>query len=107
MRIDDLDPELHAVVSDVPVVDFRDITAARAAATSGPVRLSADVVVTDSVAEADGHSVGVRITGPSRVSDRPMPIVVEMHGGGFALGSAASNCSCPLPSAPSRCTGNR
>ncbi|WP_032389300.1 alpha/beta hydrolase [Rhodococcoides fascians] len=91
MHIDDLDPELLQVVSAVPAVDFHDITAARAATTSSPVRSSADVVVTDSVAEFDGHTVSVRITGPATVTSGPLPIVVEMHGGGFALGSAASN----------------
>ncbi|KQU55400.1 hypothetical protein ASG84_21540 [Rhodococcus sp. Leaf278] len=91
MRIDDLDPELQAVVSDVPAVDFRNVAAARAARTNGPVRMSADVVVTESVAEFDGHSVGVRITGPTGATRGPVPIVVEMHGGGFVLGSAASN----------------
>lgn len=91
MRIDDLDPELHAVVSEVPAVDFRDITASRAATTISPGPSAADVVVTERVAGFDAHTVGVRISSPSRVTSGPLPIVVEMHGGGFALGSAASN----------------
>ena len=91
LRIGDLDPELQRVVTEVPAVDFRDIPAARAATTSGPEPLSANVVVSNASADFDGHTVGVRITGSRRVTSGPLPIVVEMHGGGFALGSAASN----------------
>ncbi|WP_415976665.1 alpha/beta hydrolase [Rhodococcus sp. 077-4] len=91
MHIDDLDPELSARVADVPSLDFGNIEAARSAAAGSPPTPPAGVSVRNTLAQFGGHSVEVRISAPSKVPDRAMPIVVEMHGGGFALGSAASN----------------
>lgn len=91
MRFDDLDPELSNLVDTVPTLDFSDLAAARAAAASPPSSPPPGIVVNQRTVEFDGHSVGVRIYAPVHVPDHAMPIVVEMHGGGFALGSAASN----------------
>ncbi|UZG60184.1 alpha/beta hydrolase [Rhodococcus opacus] len=92
MRVEGLDPELVRHLGDVPALDLGDIAATRALVSEPAPTPAADgVVVTDVVAEVGGHSVGVRVTKPSQTAGRPLPIVVEMHGGGFVLGSASAN----------------
>ncbi|OZC79186.1 hypothetical protein CH282_21035 [Rhodococcus sp. 06-418-1B] len=95
MRNTDLDPELAVLSAQVPILDFADILGARrGTATAGAGTAgagTAGVVVRDDIAGMDGCSVPVRITSPIGHRRGSLPVMLEVHGGGFALGSARSN----------------
>ncbi|WP_338889372.1 alpha/beta hydrolase [Rhodococcus sovatensis] len=103
MHIEALDAELAALLGEVPALDFADIAATRAALADPTPSAAAsdnaaafgvtvtDMSVTDMDVEADGHTVRVRVTAPVLAPGHPLPVIVEVHGGGFALGSGASN----------------
>ena len=90
-----IDPELAAVLPDIPALDIGDIAAARAALDELSAQASANVdtsgvVIEDRLVPASrGHRIPVRVYAPA---DRngPLPGILYIHGGGFALGTIES-----------------
>jgi acetyl esterase/lipase len=90
----DVDPELAPALAFLPATDFSDVAAARrmieelVAPSLAAVDLSGLTVedrLIDSPDSPEG-SVRVRLYVPDRI-DRPAPAVLQIHGGGFAVGS--------------------
>jgi len=85
------DPELAPLVDLLPGGDFRDVAAARAGLDDllGPLNEGVDtsgVTITDhDVPTADG-TVPVRVYAPA-APDGPCPALLDIHGGGFVVGS--------------------
>ncbi|MGW8816085.1 alpha/beta hydrolase [Gordonia terrae] len=91
-----LDPELAAAITMLPVIDFADLAGARATFDS-----LTDVVRQDlsydgvSLRElfapglGNGPEVGFRFFTPDDARG-PLPVLLWIHGGGFAIGTAAS-----------------
>jgi acetyl esterase/lipase len=86
------DPELAPFVDLLPVGDFGDVSAARAgiAQLLTPLNEAVDtegVHVTDhDLATPDG-TVQVRVYAPGGASDATRPALLDIHGGGFVVGS--------------------
>jgi cation diffusion facilitator CzcD-associated flavoprotein CzcO/acetyl esterase/lipase len=91
-----VDPELAPVVPLIPDFPFSDIEGSRAALeamlASAPPLDAGDVVVADRKipGAAGGPEVGVRIFTPDSGHAR-IPAVLDIHSGGFAMGSVAFN----------------
>lgn len=92
-----LDPELAAAVTMLPSVDFGDLPAARSTFTALVDAMLADLSMDGvslrelAVPGLDGApDVVVRFFTPEHV-DGPLPVLVWIHGGGFAIGTAASS----------------
>jgi acetyl esterase len=90
-----IDPELAAVLPAIPALDIGDVAAARAALDELSAQASANVdtggvVIDDRLVPATGgHRIPVRVYAPV---DRngPLPGILYIHGGGFALGTIES-----------------
>jgi len=86
------DPELAAVIPAIPAVSISDLAEARAgldelSAQAGANVDTSGVVIEDRVVPASGgHTIPVRVYAPTE-RDGPLPGVLYIHGGGFALGS--------------------
>jgi acetyl esterase len=85
------DPELAAAVHLIPKIDFNNIPAARAmadeiAALAPPPDLAGVVVRDVEVPVSGGETITLRITTPS-AGERPLPLVYDIHAGGFCCGS--------------------
>ena len=96
-----LDPELAAAVTMLPNVDFSDLPSARATFDSlvdslvGSLLadLSFDGVRVQELSVpglGDDPDVGVRFFTPEN-AEGPLPVLLWIHGGGFAIGTAASS----------------
>lgn len=90
-----LDPELAEVVDLLPVVDFADYEAFRAASDSGGAARAALVdasglLVDDHEVVHDGASVRVRLYRPTAESTA-RPALLHLHGGGFVSGTPDSS----------------
>ncbi|AJW38350.1 esterase [Rhodococcus sp. B7740] len=92
-----LDPELAAAVTMLPSVDFGDLPAARSTFTTLVDAMLADLSMDGvslrelAVPGLDGApDVVVRFFTPEH-ADGPLPVLVWIHGGGFAIGTAASS----------------
>ena len=92
-----LDPELAAAITMLPKLDFADLPAARATfdAMMGPVLadLSLDGVRLRELAVpglGEDPDVTIRFFTPEN-ADGPIPVLLWIHGGGFAIGTAASS----------------
>ena len=92
-----LDPELAAAVTMLPEVDFSDLPAARATFDSLVGSLLADLSFNGvDVHElsvpglGDDPDVGIRFFTPENAAG-PLPVLLWIHGGGFAIGTAASS----------------
>jgi acetyl esterase/lipase len=90
------DPELAPLVEMLPAVAIDDLAVARAAILDLIEPLNADVdttgvVITElEVPGPDGSPlVPVRIHAPESRPDAPMPALLDIHGGGFVVGSMA------------------
>lgn len=90
------DPELAPVVPQLPSVDLKDVTAARASLDETVAKTA--TAVDESTVEIEnydiaGHdedpAVGVRVFRPGRIRGT-VPALLYIHGGGFVLGSIAS-----------------
>lgn len=83
----DLHPDIERVRHLAPDLSLDDATlvAMRGAGLGAPVELSDAVERTDHVVAAD-PDVTVRVHRPRGV-DRPLPCIVQIHGGGYVLGS--------------------
>src|SRR5262245_44095182 len=83
-----LDPELVALLTDLPVMSLSaDVLALIREGTAAmpPPELGDAVERVDHVTRGD-HEVVVRISRP-RGHEGPLPCVVSMHGGGYMFGS--------------------
>ncbi|WP_338890881.1 alpha/beta hydrolase [Rhodococcus sovatensis] len=92
-----LDPELAAAITMLPTVSFSDLAAARTTfdALLGPLLadLSYDGVDVREIAvpgSDDDPDVTIRFMTPS-AAQGPLPVLVWIHGGGFAVGNARSS----------------
>nr|WP_314144784.1 alpha/beta hydrolase [uncultured Rhodococcus sp.] len=92
-----VDPELAAAVTMLPNLDFVDVQSARSTLTSLLDAMLADLPMDGvsvrelTVPGLDGApDVVVRFFTPEHL-DGPLPVLVWIHGGGFAIGSAASS----------------
>lgn len=92
-----LDPELAAAVTMLPTVDFADVSAARATYDALLDTVLADLSFDGvDVREipvpglGDDPDVTVRFLTPQN-AEGPLPVLVWIHGGGFAIGTAASS----------------
>lgn len=89
------DPELAAVIPAIPAFAFDDVEAARAGLEelSAQARQHVDtggVAIEDRLVPAvGGHDIPVRVYRP-RDRSEPIPGVLYIHGGGFAVGSVES-----------------
>ena len=84
------DEQLAVVIPYLPKLDYTDIAAVREAAaafTGPPPDLTAMTSREVQVPVLDGN-IAVRITTPD-AGGRPLPLVYDIHPGGFCLGSAA------------------
>jgi acetyl esterase/lipase len=92
-----LDPELAAAVTMLPNVDFSDLPSARATFDSLVGSLLADLSFDGVRVQelsvpglGDDPDVGVRFFTPEN-AEGPLPVLLWIHGGGFAIGTAASS----------------
>ncbi|MEU2001696.1 alpha/beta hydrolase [Rhodococcus sp. NPDC019627] len=92
-----LDPELAAAVTMLPNVDFSDLPSARATFDSLVGSLLADLSFDGVRVQelsvpglGDDPDVGIRFFTPEN-SEGPLPVLLWIHGGGFAIGKAASS----------------
>ncbi|OZF42034.1 alpha/beta hydrolase [Rhodococcus sp. 14-2470-1a] len=92
-----MDPELAAAAAMIPQADFGDIHAARSAVEallSGPIaELSydgVDVRVLGAPGIGSDPEVTIRFLTPQH-AEGPLPVLVWIHGGGFAIGTAESD----------------
>ncbi|MFT4042105.1 MAG: alpha/beta hydrolase [Gordonia sp. (in: high G+C Gram-positive bacteria)] len=95
-----LDPELAAAVTMIPVVDFGDIAAAREQFTEVTSSLSGrvdqtgvDLRILTAPGLDDDPDVTIRLATPATAPAEPLPVVLWIHGGGFAIGTAESTDS--------------
>lgn len=90
-----LDPELAAILADVPTLDLADVEEARAA-TGGIGRApraaaappGVDITVLAARGLAGAPDVPIRFIRPSDAPG-PLPVLLAMHGGGYVLSRAA------------------
>lgn len=87
-----IDPELAAGLSQMPVLDFADISAARVVAGEFEAkafteidRTGIDISEAEVVPSDGGPKVRLLIYTP-RAAPRPLPVIYDVHGGGFCLG---------------------
>jgi len=86
------DPELAAVIPLLQLRDFSDVEAARAGleAMLAPINAGVDtsgLTIEDRTIDGpDGTDLSVRVFRPTAAPD-PLPAVLHIHGGGFAVGS--------------------
>ena len=86
------DPELAPFVDLLPAGDFRDVAAARAGITdlltplNGGVDTTGVTISDHDVPTADG-SVAVRVYAPTGSVTTARPALLDIHGGGFVVGS--------------------
>ncbi|HEY1466928.1 MAG TPA: alpha/beta hydrolase [Acidimicrobiales bacterium] len=86
------DPDLAAVIPAIPAVTISDLAAARAgldelSAQAGAAVDTSGVDIEDRLVPASGgHAIPVRVYAPIE-REGPLPGVLYIHGGGFALGS--------------------
>ncbi|MDV7241760.1 MULTISPECIES: alpha/beta hydrolase [Rhodococcus] len=92
-----LDPELAAAVTMLPNLDFSDLPSARATFDSLVGSLLADLSFDGVRVQelsvpglGDDPDVGVRFFTPEN-AEGPLPVLLWIHGGGFAIGTAASS----------------
>ncbi|MDV7354716.1 alpha/beta hydrolase [Rhodococcus oxybenzonivorans] len=92
-----LDPELAAAVTMLPNLDFSDLPSARATFDSLVGSLLADLSFDEVRVQelsvpglGDDPDVGVRFFTPEN-AEGPLPVLLWIHGGGFAIGTAASS----------------
>ncbi|AWK74954.1 esterase [Rhodococcus oxybenzonivorans] len=92
-----LDPELAAAVTMLPNLDFSDLPSARATFDSLVGSLLADLSFDGVRVQelsvpglGDDPDVGVRFFTPENTGG-PLPVLLWIHGGGFAIGTAASS----------------
>jgi acetyl esterase/lipase len=87
-----MDAELAAIVPHLPDLDLADVPAARAAGAAlmaaGPRAQDAGLTEEEHTVPAD-PAVPVTVHRP-RSADGPLPAIVVVHGGGFALGNRDS-----------------
>jgi acetyl esterase/lipase len=87
------DAELGTALSSVPTIDFEDILASRAAsdriAQQAPPADRSAVDVRDIAIPAAGRTISARVFTP-QASARPLPLIYDLHGGGFCSGSIAN-----------------
>ena len=82
------DEELAVVVPYLPNLDYNDVSAVREAAAgfAGPPPDLTGLTYRDVQVPVRGGSIALRITTPD-LSDGPMPLLYDIHPGGFCLGS--------------------
>lgn len=88
-----MDPELAAALPHIPLLPFDDLTATRAAfdtfcASGVELDLSTVDLRVASFTASDGAGIPVRIFSPRHARDL-RPGILDIHGGGFAIGTAA------------------
>ena len=89
------DPELAPVIPSLHLGDFSDVAAARAMLESMLAGINADVDTSGLTIEdrtidgPDGTDLSVRVLRPTSAPG-PLPAVLHIHGGGFAVGSVNS-----------------
>jgi len=92
------DPELAPVIPSLHLGDFTDVAAARAMLESMLAGINANVDTSGLTIEdrtidgPDGTDLSVRVLRPTSAPG-PLPAVLHIHGGGFAVGSVNSELS--------------
>lgn len=87
------DQELAPAVPFLPKLDFNDIPAARGAAdelaaVAPPVDLTGVTYEDVRIPVSGGDTIMLRITTPD-AGQRPLPVIYDLHPGGFCLGSSS------------------
>ncbi|PXW28748.1 UNVERIFIED_CONTAM: acetyl esterase/lipase [Williamsia faeni] len=91
-----IQPDLEHLVDEMPALDLSDVPAMRLALDGRAPRRVEDASGTGpSLVEIEGPAgsprVPLRITCPDAARSRTRAAIIEIHGGGFVLGSAADN----------------
>ena len=86
------DPDLAAIIEFFPAGDLHDVAQARAAFGEllEPLNRGVDttgVTISDHLAPGPGGTVPVRVYAPTATSPTARPSLLDIHGGGFVVGS--------------------
>jgi acetyl esterase len=84
-----VDPELAAVIPLIPALPFSDLATTRATIAGFVDATPIDLTGVRRTDRVLGAGSGLRIFAPDPAPTVPVPGLLEIHGGGFAVGSAA------------------